>query len=97
MSQGTAGDRPDWVSDEMLPFESRFFTTPRGHQMHYTFTGKPALVLWGNKDIAFRTKELDRWRAEIRDCQVHEFADCGHFLAEEARERILPLLRDFMQ
>lgn len=62
-----------------------------------TFTGKPALVLWGSKDIAFRTKELDRWRAELPDCQVHEFADCGHFLAEEAPERILPLLRDFMQ
>ena len=61
------------------------------------FTGKPALVLWGNKDIAFRTKELDRWRAELIDCEVHEFADCGHFLAEEAPDRILPLLRAFMQ
>ena len=61
------------------------------------FTGKPALVLWGNKDIAFRTKELDQWRAELADCEVHEFADCGHFLAEEAPDRILPLLRAFMQ
>ena len=61
------------------------------------FTGKPALVLWGNKDIAFRTKELDRWRAELTDCEVHEFADCGHFLAEEAPDRILPLLQTFMQ
>lgn len=24
------------------------------------FTDKPALILWGHKDIAFRTKELDR-------------------------------------
>ena len=61
------------------------------------FVSKPALVLWGNKDIAFRTKELDRWRAELADCEVHEFADCGHFLAEEAPERIVPLLRTFMQ
>ena len=61
------------------------------------FTSKPALVLWGNKDIAFRTKELDRWRAELTDCEVHEFADCGHFLAEEAPDRIVPLLRTFMQ
>ena len=61
------------------------------------FTGKPALILWGNKDIAFRTKELDRWREALAGCEVHEFADCGHFLTEEAPERVLPLVRAFMQ
>ena len=61
------------------------------------FRGKPALVLWGLRDIAFRAKELDRWRSELDDCEVHEFADCGHFLAEEAPEQILPLLRAFMR
>ena len=30
------------------------------------------------------------------DAKVHEFADCGHFLAEEAPERVLPLLREFL-
>ncbi|MCY4422001.1 MAG: hypothetical protein OXC06_02905 [Acidimicrobiaceae bacterium] len=63
---------------------------------HSAFSGKPALVLWGNKDIAFRTKELDCWRAELTDCEVHEFADCGHSLAEEAPDRIVPLLRTFL-
>ena len=59
--------------------------------------GKPALVLWGAKDIAFRTKELDRWRAELAEVEVHEFADCGHFLAEEAPERVVALLREFVR
>ena len=60
------------------------------------FCARPALIFWGSKDIAFRTKELDRWRSELADVEVHEFADCGHFLAEEAPERILPALRAFM-
>ena len=60
------------------------------------FCAKPALVVWGSKDIAFRAKELDRWRSELADCEVHEFAECGHFLAEEAPERVLPLLRAFV-
>ena len=60
------------------------------------FCTRPALIFWGSKDIAFRTKELDRWRSELADVEVHEFADCGHFLAEEAPERILPALRAFM-
>ena len=60
------------------------------------FAGKPALVLWGLRDIAFRRKELARWQSALSDCEVHEFEDCGHFLAEEAPERVLPVLRAFM-
>ena len=61
-----------------------------------TFADKPALLLWGFRDIAFREKELDRWRSALSDARVLTFEDCGHFLAEEAPERILPALRDFM-
>ena len=60
------------------------------------FTDKPALILWGFEDIAFRRKELERWKSELSDFALHEFEDCGHFLAEEAPERILPLLRSFL-
>ena len=60
------------------------------------FAGKPALLLWGAKDIAFRKKELARWQAELTNAATHEFDDCGHFLAEEAPERVLPLLRAFL-
>lgn len=61
------------------------------------FSAKPALIFWGFKDIAFREKELNRWKAELADCEVHEFRDCGHFLAEEAPDRMLPALRGFME
>lgn len=61
-----------------------------------TFTSTPTLILWGLKDIAFRRKELERWKSELADFEAHEFEDCGHFLAEEAPERILPTLRAFM-
>ena len=58
---------------------------------------KPALIFWGFKDIAFREKELNRWKAELADFEVHEFRDCGHFLAEEAPGRMLPVLHAFME
>ena len=61
-----------------------------------TFTAKPALIFWGLKDIAFRRKELARWKGELADFELHEFEDCGHFLAEEAPERMLSALRAFM-
>ena len=60
------------------------------------FSDKPALIFWGFKDVAFRKKELERWKSTLSDFEVHEMKDCGHFLAEEAPERLLPRLRRFM-
>ncbi len=60
------------------------------------FAEKPALVLWGLKDIAFRAKELEKWKSSLANVEVREFEDCGHFLAEEAPERILPELRELL-
>ena len=61
------------------------------------FTQLPALILWGLKDIAFRKKELERWTSELADFEAHEFEDCGHFLAEENPDQILPILSSFMK
>ena len=61
------------------------------------FVGKPSLILWGAKDVAFRTKELERWKSELSQCEVHVFEDCGHFVAEEAPDRVLPALQAFVR
>ena len=42
-------------------------------------------------------QEIEHWQSALTDTEVHEFEDCGHFLAEEAPDRILPALRDFMR
>ena len=60
------------------------------------FVEKPTLILWGHKDIAFRKKELERWKSVLRNFELVEFEDCGHFLAEEAPDRVVPALRSFM-
>ena len=60
------------------------------------FADKPALLLWGLKDIAFRRKELERWMSALPNHELHEFEDCGHFLAEEAPNRVVSALRIFM-
>ena len=62
-----------------------------------SFISIPALVLWGFRDIAFRHKELAVWQRELKDCEVHEFRNDGHFLAEEIPERLLPVLRSFLE
>ena len=60
------------------------------------FTGKPTLIFWGCRDIAFRRKELEIWKNELPTALIHEFEDCGHFLPEEAPDRMLEPLRRFI-
>ena len=62
-----------------------------------TFAQLPAVILWGFKDIAFRKKEMERWRSELTNSELHEFEDCGHFLAEENPQQVLAILSSFMK
>ena len=61
-----------------------------------SFVNKPSLVLWGQKDIAFRQKEMNIWQAELTNCECHTFDQCGHFLAEEIPDSVTLLLAEFM-
>ena len=45
MTHGMPASRPDWVSDELFPCESKFFTTPSGHAMHFVAEEAPEQVL----------------------------------------------------
>ena len=60
------------------------------------FADKPALILWGRRDIAFRKKELETWLSALSDYELHEFADGGHFLAEEEPGQVATALRAFI-
>lgn len=60
------------------------------------FTGKPALLLWGLKDIAFRRNELETWQAQFTHWRVQEFPDGGHSLAEEAPDAVAAAIGSFL-
>ena len=98
MHHGAAAHRPAWVSDELFPFESRFVDTSRDHLMHYVDegAGDPIVFVHGNPAWSFEFRHLIRGlRSEFR-CIAADHIGFGHF-AEEAPDRILPLLQTFMQ
>lgn len=43
----------------------------------------PVLIAWGRRDIAFRDRELARWRDAFPDADVTVFEDAGHYVQEE--------------
>ncbi|MGX4653650.1 alpha/beta fold hydrolase [Micromonospora sp. SCSIO 07396] len=54
---------------------------------------RPALLLWADRDIAFRRTELDRWRQELPDATVVEIPGAGHFLQSDAPVEFADALR----
>jgi cis-3-alkyl-4-acyloxetan-2-one decarboxylase len=55
--------------------------------------GKPITLFWGDDDFCFTPKFRQRFEAEFPDAVVHAWPDAGHYVMEDAGERILPLLR----
>ncbi len=62
MNEPAGNIRPDWVSDEMYPFESRFFHTLDGHELHYVDegAGAPIVFVHGNPSWSFEFRHLIR-------------------------------------
>ncbi len=57
--------------------------------------GKPLRILWGGRDFCFDDRFLRRWRQIFPQARVTRFADAGHYLLEDARAEVVPLLREF--
>jgi cis-3-alkyl-4-acyloxetan-2-one decarboxylase len=58
---------------------------------------KPVLIVWPLGDRAFKKRTLTLWRARFPDAQVEELEGAGHYVQEDAPERVVPLLLDFLR
>ncbi len=59
--------------------------------------GKPALLLWGLRDIAFKEKELARWKGLFANEKVVRYPNVGHFVPDEAGEEAAAEIRAFLK
>ena len=59
---------------------------------------RPVFIAWAMKDIAFTTEVLTQlWLRDFPDAKVLRLEDTGHYLQEDAHERIVPALVEFLQ
>lgn len=58
-----------------------------------TFDRLPMDLVWGLRDLAFRADVLDRWVEEFPHASVTRVPDAGHFVALEATEQLVEILR----
>ncbi len=67
-----------------------------GLQKH--FRDKPVKIVWAMKDIAFTPNFVDDlWLDTFPDAEVMKLEDAGHYLQEDAHERIVPALIEFLE
>jgi haloalkane dehalogenase len=56
---------------------------------------RPALLLWPTKDVAFREPERRRWESNFPDHRTVLLEGAGHYIQEDAPERIVAAIRDW--
>lgn len=58
---------------------------------------RPVFIAWAMKDVAFTPAVLARfWLADFPSARVLRLEDAGHYLQEDAHERIVPALLQFL-
>ncbi len=60
------------------------------------FAALPAQIHWGRHDFVFDDAFLATWRAKLPQAEVNVYEDAGHYVLEDAHERIVPSVRDFL-
>ena len=58
---------------------------------------RPVQMIWGMQDWCFTPACLDRLTGSFPEAEVHRLHDAGHYIIEDAHERIVPLVREFLQ
>jgi pimeloyl-ACP methyl ester carboxylesterase len=60
------------------------------------FHATPILLLWGQRDFVFKPGVLAIFEKLWPHAEAHRFANAGHYVLEDAKQEIAPLVRDFL-
>ena len=59
--------------------------------------GKPMKICWGMKDFCFNADFLEKWMAYFPGAQVSRYPDDGHYLFEDAGDKVVAEIAGFLQ
>ncbi|MEL6345789.1 MAG: alpha/beta fold hydrolase [Myxococcota bacterium] len=61
-----------------------------------TFKDRPMLILWGDGDFCFTVEFRREWEERFPDASVYAWSDVGHYVFEDASDRCLDLIGEFL-
>jgi haloalkane dehalogenase len=81
----------------VAPSDPAYDTVQETSERLHRLSGIPVLILWGMHDFVFDGDYLAEWERRFPGAEVHRFSDAGHYLMEDAGDRVIPLVQDFLQ
>ncbi len=60
------------------------------------FSNLPILICWGEQDFVFDRHFLAEWQQRFPAAELHSYPDCGHYVLEDAKEEVVPLISRFL-
>ncbi len=60
------------------------------------FSRTPMLIQWGGQDWCFNRWFYDEWRRRFPQASAEYFTDAGHYVLEDAHEKIIPNIKKFL-
>ena len=60
------------------------------------FASKPTLVGWGLRDFVFDEPFYREWQRQLPEAELHPYADCGHYILEDAGEPLHGAIERFL-
>jgi haloalkane dehalogenase len=91
----TPGDRKGcWVFPKQIIGSSNWLAGL--WEKRAAIVDKPAVIIWGKKDIAFREIELQKWKSVLTDLEVHEYDNAGHYVQEELGDELCRVLQQHL-
>jgi haloalkane dehalogenase len=86
-----------WSRDIPVRPGDRSWETMRGVEAALAVLADlPVLIVWGMRDPVLPPSVLELWRCTYPEATVVELPDAGHFLQEDAPDRLLPALAAFL-
>ena len=81
----------------MTPSASSYSVVQRIEKNLKLFQKHPVQIIWGANDFVFNEHFLNRWQEIFPQAEVHRIEDAGHYVVEDAYERILPFMKEFLE
>ena len=80
----------------MTPNHPTYATLEKIERGLSQFADSPVCFIWGMQDWCFDERFLSRFLEIFPNAQTHRFEDAGHYVVEDAHERIVPILESFL-
>jgi haloalkane dehalogenase len=81
----------------LTPRDKAYSVVAETQQKLGSLASLPMLICWGMKDFVFDRHFLEEWKRRFPGAEIHSYPDCGHYILEDAKEEVIPLIKNFIE